>query len=200
MIKNPTINIFSENIHETIEVEEKRALDRAKKILNFYLNEENIFKKSCLFEQDFNCISFDILYCDNKKTHEINKEYRKKDYPADIITFAVFADGEEKFVFDGEINLGEVIISLDKVLERGKEGKKERGKAEFLRNENLNDFSKDSSLPPSLPPSLCFEVELDFLISHGIMHLLGFDHQTNEDYTFIIEAQTSALKKVRGEK
>ncbi len=30
------------------------------------------------------------------------------------------------------------------------------------------------------------------------MHLLGFDHQTNEDYNFIIEAQTSALEKTGG--
>lgn len=162
------INIFSENIHKTIEVDEKKALDVAKKILKFYLNEENIFNKACLFGQDFNCISFDILYCDNEKTHAINKEYRGKDYPADIITFAVFADSEEKFIFDGEINLGEIIISLDKVVENAQE--------------------KGAN----------FEDELDFLISHGIMHLLGFDHQTNEDYTFIIEAQTSALEKTGG--
>lgn len=168
MIKSLTINIFSENIHETLEVDEKKALDTAKQILKFYLNEENIFNKSCLFGQEFNCISFDVLYCDNKKTHKINKEYRKKDYPADIITFAVFADSEEKFIFDGEINLGEIIISLDKTTENA--------------CENV----------------VSFEDELHFLISHGIMHLLGFDHQTNEDYNFIIEAQTSALKETTG--
>ncbi len=169
MIKNLKSNVFSENIHKTLEVDEKKALDTAKKILKFYLNESNIFNKSCLFGQEFDCISFDILYSDNKKTHEINKEYRKKDYPADIITFAVFADSEEKFIFDGEINLGEIIISLDKT-------------AENAREKNVS-----------------FEAELDFLISHGIMHLLGFDHQTNEDYNFIIEAQNDALRAVRGE-
>lgn len=190
MIKNPKVNIFSENIHETLEVDEKKALDKAKKILKFYLNEENIFNKSCLFGQEFNCISFDILYCDNKKTHEINKEYRKKDYPADIITFAVFADGEEKFIFDGEINLGEIIISLDKVLEKA------RGK----RKEERESFSQSENESSSLFPVSCslFDAELYFLISHGIMHLLGFDHQTNEDYNFIIEAQTSALNETTG--
>lgn len=170
MKKNPTIDIFSENIHKTIVVDEKKAIDIAKKILKFYLNEEKIFNKSCLSDKDFNSISFDILYCDNEKTHGINKEYRSKDYPADIITFAVFADSEEKFIFDGEINLGEIIISLDKVSENAQE-------------KGVN-----------------FEDELYFLISHGIMHLLGFDHQTNEDYNFIIEAQNNALRAVRGEK
>lgn len=190
MIKSLKNNIFSENIHETIEVDEKKALDIAKNILKFYLSEENIFNKSCLFEQEFNCISFDILYCDNKKTHEINKEYRKKDYPADIITFAVFADGEEKFIFDGEINLGEIIISLDKVLE---EAKRQRGK-EAKQDEKIGS----ASLHPCIFASenAEFESKLYFLIAHGIMHLLGFDHQTNEDYNFIIEAQNAALKSL----
>lgn len=168
-MNNVEKNIFSENIHNKLEVDEKKAIDIAKELLEYFLKEKNIFGKSCLKEFDFNCISFDILYCDSEKTHQINKEYRDKDYAADIITFAIFADSEEKFVFDNEINLGEIIISLDKVKENAEE------------------------------KSVRFEDELYFLISHGIMHLLGFDHQTNEDYNFIIEAQVSALEKIRGE-
>ncbi len=38
------------------------------------------------------------------------------------------------------------------------------------------------------------EYELSFLISHGILHLLGFDHQTEEDYNFIIDLQNRALE------
>lgn len=160
------INIFSENIHNNIEVNEKHAIETAREILKFYMADKTIFDMSCLKDFDFNCISFDILYCDDQKTHEINKEYRKKDYPADIITFAIFADSDEKFIFDKEINLGEIMISLDKV--------------------EKNAAEKNTT----------FEQELHFLISHGIMHLLGFDHQTNEDYNFIIEAQNAALQKV----
>lgn len=163
------INIFSENIHKNLEVDERKSIETAKKILKIFLQDKTIFNSSCLVEMDFNCISFDILYCDNEKTHEINKEYRKKDYSADIITFSIFADSDEKFIFDKEINLGEIIISLDKVSENAQ------------------------------MKGILFEDELYFLISHGILHLLGFDHQTNEDYNFIIKAQTSALKKIRGE-
>ncbi len=169
MTKTKTINIFSENIH-AFEIDECKAIDKAKKIISFYLQNKEIVEKSCLFGLDFDTISFDILYCGSEKTHEINKEYRQKDYAADIITFAIFADSEEKFVFDGEINLGEIIISLDKVVE--------------------NTQEKGTS----------FEYELYFLISHGIMHLLGFDHQTNEDYNFIIAAQTDALNAAGGER
>ncbi len=159
-------NIFSENIFEGWNVDEKRFLNIAKKILKFYLSIPEIYESSCLFGFDYRSVSFDFLYCNSVKTYEINKEYRNKDYPADIITFAIFADSEEKFVFDGEINLGEVIIALDKVIEEAEK----KGVAK--------------------------EFELSFLISHGILHLLGFDHQTEEDYNFVIDLQNKALESI----
>ncbi len=159
------INIFTENIYPHWEVDEKFFIDKAKEILKFYLSE--VYELSCLQGFEYDTLSFDFLYCDGNKTHEINREYRQKDYPADIITFAIFADSEDKFIFDGEINLGEVIIALDKVIE-------EAGKKGVTR-----------------------EHELAFLISHGILHLLGFDHQTEEDYNFIINLQNRALEYVK---
>ena len=114
-MKTTKINIFSENIYPDWAVDEKKYLDIAKKILKFYLSQ--VLEQSCLNGYEYDKISFDFLYCDSEKTHEINREYRHKDYPADIITFAIFADSEEKFIFDGEINLGEVMIALDKVIE-----------------------------------------------------------------------------------
>jgi probable rRNA maturation factor len=156
------INVFSENINNHIEINEKKYITVAKKILKFYM-QQDFFKNSAVFGFKYNCITFDILYCDNEKTHEINKEYRHKDYIADIITFAIFADSEEKFIFDNEINLGEFMISLDKIKEKSE----------------TNNTS--------------FDYELSFLISHGIMHLLGFDHQTEDDYNFVVSAQNDAL-------
>lgn len=156
-------NIFSENIYPDWEIDEKFFIDIAKKILKFYLNQPEVTENCCLNGFDFDTVSFDFLYCDSVKTHEINREYRNKDYPADIITFAIFADSDEKFIFDGEINLGEVIIALDKVIEEA----------------DKKGVTK--------------EYELSFLISHGILHLLGFDHQTEDDYNFIMELQNKAL-------
>ena len=159
-------NIFSENIFDKWSVDEKFFIDTAKKILKFYLSIDDVYKKSCLSGYEYSTISFDFLYCDSLKTHEINREYRDKDYPADIITFAIFADSEDKFVFDGEINLGEVIIALDKAIEEADKKKVTK------------------------------EYELSFLISHGILHLLGFDHQTEEDYNFIMDLQNKALESI----
>lgn len=162
------INIFSENIYKAWDIDEKFYIDKAREILEFYLEQPEIKDYSCLKGYEYDTISFDFLYCNGEKTHQINREYRDKDYVADIITFAIFADTEpeERFIFDGEINLGEVIIALDKVIE-------ESEKKNVTR-----------------------EYELVFLISHGIMHLLGFDHQTEEDYNFVIGMQTKALEAI----
>ena len=159
-------NIYTENTYEQWEVDSEKISKTAQEIFNFYLKTPEIANHSCLKSYEFDTVSFDFLFCDSNKTHEINKEYREKDYPADIITFAIFADSEEKFIFDGEINLGEVIIALDKV-------KEEAGK---------------KGVTP--------EHELLFLVSHGILHLLGFDHQTMEEYNFVVEQQNKALESL----
>lgn len=162
-----TINIFTENLYQNWKVNEQDIIQKTKQLINYYL--ENLEEKSCLKEQKFNSLTLDIVFCDSKKTHELNREYREKDKPADIITFAIFADDENHFIFDGDINLGEIVIALDKV-------------EEGVNRDISNSKNK--------------EQELFFLISHGLMHLLGFDHQSEEDYNFVIENQKSALESI----
>ena len=140
---NRTINVFTENIYPKWELNEAEVIKVTRKIVEFYLGagdektdeEDNtdkvknsdeigsLLEISCLGDVDFDTVTFDILFCDGEKTHQINKDYRDKDYVADIITFAIFADDDSKFVLDGDVNLGEIIIALDKIeQEAGKTG------------------------------------------------------------------------------
>ena len=93
-------NIYTENTYEQWEVDSEKISKTAQEIFNFYLKTPEIANHSCLKSYEFDTVSFDFLFCDSNKTHEINKEYREKDYPADIITFAIFADSpeEEKYI------------------------------------------------------------------------------------------------------
>lgn len=166
-----TINVFTENIFEGWKPDEKEIIDKTKNMLEFYIAE--LKDKSCLAGKEYNTITLDIVFCDSKKTQEYNRDYRNKDYPADIITFAIFADDENSFIFDGEINLGEIVIALDKVIE---------------------GVNRDVSLSKNK------EQELYFLISHGLMHLLGFDHQSEEEYNFVIAEQRKALESINYDK
>ena len=167
MTTTKIINVFTENIYPDWEIDEVKCIAITRKIVEYYL--EQLLDISCLYGFDFESLTFDILFCDSEKTHQINRDYRNKDYPADIITFAIFADDETKFVLDEDINLGEILLALDKVREEAKK-------------HNVSD-----------------EYELYFLIAHGILHLLGFDHQTEEDYNFVVEVQKKALKYAMGD-
>lgn len=165
------INIFTENIFSDWKLDEKDVIEKTKKILEFYI--KLIGKNSCLAGKKYDTITLDIVFCDSQKTHELNRDYRDKDYPADIITFAIFADDENSFIFDGEINLGEIVIALDKVIE---------------------GVNRDISHSQNK------EQELYFLISHGLMHLLGFDHRDEEEYNFVIDQQRKALGSIEYDK
>ena len=165
------INIFTENIYKDWKLNEKDVIEKTHKMLEFMISEHE--KHSCLNNREYESITLDIVFCDSDRTYELNRDYRFRDKPADIITFAIFADDEKSFVFDGDINLGEIVIALDKV------------------EEQVNrDISGSQNR----------EQELYFLISHGLMHLLGFDHQTEDDYNFVIEAQKKALECIEYDK
>jgi len=169
---NRTINVFTENIYPKWELDEAEVIKVTRKIVEFYLGAGDetpitsdtdeigsLLEISCLGEVDFDTVTFDILFCDGEKTHQINRDYRDKDYVADIITFAIFADDDSKFVLDGDVNLGEVIIALDKIEQEAEK----TGVSKYY--------------------------QLYFLIAHGILHLLGFDHQTEDDYNFVVKTQ-----------
>ena len=165
------INIFTENIYLEWKLDEKDIIEKTRKMLEYLIS--TLVQDSCLNGYKYDSLTLDIVFCDSSKTHELNRDYRDKDKPADIITFAIFADDENRFVFDNDINLGEIVIALDKVIEG-------------VNRDISNSKNK--------------EQELFFLISHGLMHLLGFDHQDEEEYNFVIEQQRKALGRIEYDK
>ncbi|MCM3002528.1 rRNA maturation RNase YbeY [Priestia koreensis] len=95
-----------------------------------------------------------VTFVDNERIQEINREYRDKDKPTDVISFALEEMGEGELEIIGEDMprvLGDIIISIP----RTKEQAEEYGHS--------------------------FTRELGFLAVHGFLHLLGYDHETTED-------------------
>lgn len=64
-------------------------------------------------------LEFSVIIVDNKKIHEINKQYRNIDRPTDVITFAL--EDYEDVKFDNYRPLGDIYISIDKAKEQAKE-------------------------------------------------------------------------------
>lgn len=107
-----------------------------------------------------------LTFVSNEKIHEINREYRDKDQPTDVISFALeeMGEGEIEIVGEGIPRiLGDIIISTDRT------------------KEQAADFGHS------------FERELGFLAVHGFLHLLGYDHMTEEDEKVMFGKQDEIL-------
>lgn len=107
-----------------------------------------------------------LTFVDNETIHEINREYRGVDRPTDVISFAL-EEGEELEIVGTDLPrvLGDIIISVPKAREQAKE----YGHS-FMR-------------------------ELGFLAVHGFLHLLGYDHETDEEEALMFRKQEEILQK-----
>lgn len=92
-----------EVINDICEIKE---LEEVKKFLSFAVSKLNI-------EDAY----FNIIIVDNKKIHEINKEYRGIDRETDVISFALEDDKSFINILDFRI-LGDIYISIDKAREQ----------------------------------------------------------------------------------
>ncbi len=94
-----------------------------------------------------------LLITGQQRIQELNRDYRGKNQPTDVLSFSMSAqkEGEEALAFisppDDLVHLGEVIISYPQaVLQSGE--------------------SRHS-----------IAVEMAALIVHGVLHILGYDHE-----------------------
>ncbi|WP_044894759.1 rRNA maturation RNase YbeY [Bacillus alveayuensis] len=143
-------------IDETNEVTDEQ-MKMIEKLLNYAAEVENV--------QDGAEVS--VTFVDNEKIREINRDYRGKDKPTDVISFALeeMGDGEIEIVgAEMPPMLGDIIISVPKAREQAEE----YGHS-FMR-------------------------ELGFLAVHGFLHLLGYDHETEEEEKEMFSKQEQILE------
>lgn len=118
-------------------------------------------------------VSISISAVDKEKIHEINKEYRNVDRPTDVLSFPIFSR-EEIDLFSSlddskkvkELELGDIIICIDILEEHAKEY--ETG---ILR-------------------------EMLYMITHGVCHLLGYDHEIEEEKREMRALEEKILNKI----
>lgn len=94
-------------------------------------------------------VILDVSIVNNKKIQKLNKEYRGKDYPTDILSFDF--GGSEDFENLPFLHIGELVISHQKV------------------EQQANEFNH------SIRREYCY------LFAHGLVHLMGYDHESEED-------------------
>lgn len=95
-----------------------------------------------------------VVFADDAYIRELNRDYRGIDASTDVLSFAL-DEGEEPAVQGGpeESLLGDIVISLETA---------ERQAAEFGHS---------------------LEREMAYLTVHGMLHLVGYDHEEEADKT-----------------
>ncbi|ABS23255.1 rRNA maturation RNase YbeY [Bacillus cytotoxicus] len=129
--------------------------DETEEVKEEYVNMiRELLEKAAQMEGVEDGTELSVTFVDNERIREINRDYRGKDQPTDVISFALedMGEGEVEIIgADMPRMLGDLIISIP----RTKEQAEEYGHS--------------------------FDRELGFLALHGFLHLLGYDHMTEED-------------------
>ncbi len=100
------------------------------------------------FEKFQGSAEVSVTLVDNPYIQSLNKQYREKDVPTDVLAFPMGKDG--KYEIDPETTariLGDIIISMEKVVDQSK-----------VYGHTMRR-------------------EVAALVAHGMLHLLGYDHE-----------------------
>jgi probable rRNA maturation factor len=126
-----------------------------------------------------------LSFVDDEAIHELNKQYRGIDKPTDVLSFAMSEAGEEEF----EIHYDQA--GEDEPDEKPSEGEEDS----FI--EPLGDII--ISVPRAVEQAEDYghsvERELGFLFVHGFLHLIGYDHHSEEDEKSMFAKQEDILQK-----
>lgn len=108
-------------------------------------------------------VEIGITLTDNKTIKQLNKQWRNKDKPTDVLSFPM----EECIGYRYRL-LGDVVISLP--------------------------FAKKQAQEIGLT----YKEEILRLLIHGILHLIGYDHEkSEEDERIMFEIQEKIFEKIK---
>lgn len=149
---------------------------------NYQINEKLIKKSSKALSKILgqnNKKFYAILsFVDKTTIHEMNKEFRGKDCPTDVLSFRMLENAlktkinKKNFPFDYDrdekkVFIGEIFICYDVAVTQSKE------------------------YGHSLDREICF------LSVHGLLHLLGLDHETEFEKAIMFDLQDKTMEKMK---
>lgn len=111
--------------------------------------------------------SCSVVFVTPEAIQEVNRTYRSIDRPTDVISFAL-KDSAEDYMINEEIDeeLGDIFINI-----------------EAVKNQ-ANEYGHSQRR------------EVCFLFTHGLLHLLGYDHMEPEDEKIMFALQDVILNDI----
>ncbi|MEY8445124.1 rRNA maturation RNase YbeY [Enterococcus ratti] len=146
-------------------------MDETRKVSTEKINEiEDLLQFAASYLKLPDDTEMSVTFMDNIAIQEINRIYRGKDTPTDVISFALEEEGEGEVpvVFEEGDNplprvLGDIMISTERAAEQA------------------HEYGHS------------YDRELGFLAVHGFLHINGYDHMTPEDEKVMFGLQKEIL-------
>lgn len=110
--------------------------------------------------------SASVIFVDSEEIHEINKTYRNIDRPTDVISFALMDSEDNYEMMEDTYELGDIFINVEAIRNQAKE------------------------YGHSLKREVCF------LFTHGLLHLLGYDHMEEDEEKEMFGLQDVILDEI----
>ena len=111
--------------------------------------------------KSFESVDLSVAFVSSEYMKNLNLQYRELDEPTDVLSFPLWeVDGAFRPTWSGpDLPLGDVVICEDIVLESAEE------------------------------QGILFFDAMCLILSHGVLHLIGFDHYSEEDRVRMFELQ-----------
>ncbi|HBK53518.1 rRNA maturation RNase YbeY [Syntrophomonas wolfei] len=155
---------------ETMIINQQNKINYTKEMQQVILNVANAVAKMVKLSPN---TELSVMIVDNSYIKELNLIYRGENNPTDVLSFAMNELSEEEMDLDlpGEVNvLGDIVVSLEKAVSQSEEY------------------------------GHSVERELGYLIAHGMLHLLGYDHENEEERNLMRNLEERIMHKVKLER
>ena len=143
-------------------------LTRKKELSEFFDDINEYYRKTLDVLDVKDEMELSLIIVGKTKIRNINRDYRNIDRVTDVISFAnIDSDDYDYLAEDGEVNLGDIFINVDRVKSQAKKYGHSI-KREFM-----------------------------FLFVHGMLHLLGYDHMEKEDEKIMFSLQDRIIGELK---
>ena len=135
---------------------------------SFPSKNQEFLRKILKIVSENNCYLVNLFFIGKRKSQQLNYQYRKIDKPTDVLAFPFyyFYKKEVSLPEKGSQDLGDIFICYPVTVEQAQK--------------------KRCSV----------EKEIYFLFLHGLLHLLGYDHEKENDRKIMFSLQDKILKQL----
>lgn len=181
-----------------------RNLQRAVPLRRVPLRQRMEIVRSILGVQKFD---LGIICVDNKSIQHINRIYREKNTPTDVLSFPFHENLKAGEIpqpdFPDDYNLGDIFLGVEYIFQQCKENEdyydilthllrvlyRSRGPAHHSWDPHPPSQDQRGHSPPSW-------LQLHVTATHGLCHLLGFTHDTEATWQKMYQKEKQVLEEL----